>query len=217
MSKKKRALRTPDDFIANVLSDETDRGCVLVAAGFIDYQLEQLLREHFSGIMSNRPSNSKQIENVLIDGSQPLLGSFWAKNTMAHLLGLIDDEFHDLIDEIRELRNTFAHKPGKVTLDCATVDPIVAKLHSESNTKLMEIFQANYDSGSEASPWHFVKPKDAFSATRITFMHLCLVIHFYLAGKLKTVELNMADFEGSILTKIHDSKSKSADDGPPRE
>ena len=216
---KKKLAKEPDDLIGNALAGETDRGVVLVGTAFIDYWLEGLLRRTFTLGAGNTKDNRDLIENVLVNGPQPLLGSIWARNTAAHLIGLIDDEFDGLINEIKGLRNVFAHKPGNVVLDDAVVDPIVAKLTSQQHLELLKQFQANYESGSQASPWHYLGITEKFSAARLNFMHVCFVIYFYLMGRQQLVSSGDESVEvvQGILTLIEPqvSKSKSAVDGSP--
>jgi mannitol operon repressor len=82
------------------LSRESDRGKVLIATGFMEQQLRNVLASFFiDGADAAR----------LLDGANAPLGSFSARTAACHALGLIkDDENHDL-GLIRKIRNEFAH------------------------------------------------------------------------------------------------------------
>src|SRR5262245_8195161 len=107
---KKRLPDTPDElegwaaqFFATVKA-ESDRGCVLVAAAFLDEGLELLLRSK----MSRDASIVKNSIEPLFTGMGPLK-SFWAKTELCLALGLLPDYEHGDLARIRNLRNLFAH------------------------------------------------------------------------------------------------------------
>ena len=83
---------------------ESDRGCVLVAAAFLDESLESLLR---SKMLVEKSARKACVEPLF--ATMGPLGSFWAKAHLVRALELICDwEYADL-HRIRELRNHFAH------------------------------------------------------------------------------------------------------------
>lgn len=83
---------------------ESDRGCVLIAAGFVDEALELLLRSY----MTSEKSTVKRSVDPLFnpDGA---LGSLGAKSNLCRALKLLSDEEYNDLNGIRELRNYFAH------------------------------------------------------------------------------------------------------------
>lgn len=83
---------------------ESDRGCVLVAAAFLDEALELLLR-------SNMYNDTKLLKKTIDPLFVPVgpLGSLGVKIDLCRALKLLyTEEFEDLIS-IRNLRNYFAH------------------------------------------------------------------------------------------------------------
>jgi DNA-binding MltR family transcriptional regulator len=83
------------------LNKESPRGKVLVSTGYLEQMLEEILRAFMLGV--------KTVDDLFEGGNAPL-GTFSSRAKMCHALGLIsDDEFHD-IDQIRRIRNHFAHK-----------------------------------------------------------------------------------------------------------
>jgi DNA-binding MltR family transcriptional regulator len=62
------------------LTKETDRGCALMAASFLDYELEKLLREKLVG--------SKNHLDTLFEFNGPL-GTFSSRIRLSYSLGLI--------------------------------------------------------------------------------------------------------------------------------
>lgn len=86
------------------MDTESDRGCVLVGAAFLDEALEMLLRSK----MLRDESTVKRSVDWLFLGLGPLK-SFWSKIQLCRSLGMLEDwEYQDL-DRIRQLRNLYAH------------------------------------------------------------------------------------------------------------
>jgi mannitol operon repressor len=82
------------------LNKESPRGKVLVSTGYLEQMLEDILRAFMLEV--------KTVDDLFEGGNAPL-GTFSSRARMCHALGLIsDDEFHD-IDQIRRIRNHFAH------------------------------------------------------------------------------------------------------------
>jgi mannitol operon repressor len=83
------------------LNKESPRGKVLVSTGYLEQVLEEILRAFMLEV--------KTVDDLFEGGNAPL-GTFSSRAKMCHGLGLIsDDEFHD-VDQIRRIRNYFAHK-----------------------------------------------------------------------------------------------------------
>ena len=80
---------------------ESDRGAVLIAASRFDEVLKVLL---FAFL---RESNSS---TQLLDGFSAPLGTFSARASACHALGLIEDYEFEEITLIRRIRNEFGHK-----------------------------------------------------------------------------------------------------------
>ncbi|NHF74194.1 transcriptional regulator [Paracoccus xiamenensis] len=83
-----------------VLSQESDRGRVLVTASMLDDVLTRLLQARLIEGTSSRD---------MLRGRNAPLGTFYAKITAAHALGLISDTWHAELNLLREIRNIFAH------------------------------------------------------------------------------------------------------------
>ena len=82
------------------LREESPRGMVLISCGFLEEQLRQVLLSFFA--------ENKQHAGLVDGGSAPI-GTFSARIATCHALTLInDDERHDL-DQLRKIRNEFAH------------------------------------------------------------------------------------------------------------
>lgn len=110
--------------LMKTLFQESDRGCVLVGAAYLDDELELMLRTNFS----NDEKTIKKTINLLFKGGNAPLSSFWAKTNIAFALELINNETYSAINKVRELRNSFAHKAGPAILTDDSVAPIISKL-----------------------------------------------------------------------------------------
>ena len=82
------------------LDEETDRGCALMAAAFLDTELSSLLKRRF--VDDPRPVAD------LLRSSGPL-GTFSSRIDLAYLLGLIGARVKRDLHLIRKIRNDFAH------------------------------------------------------------------------------------------------------------
>lgn len=82
------------------LTKESDRGCALLAASFLDYKIELLLRSKLCG------TKSILDETFGINGAA---GSFSAKINLSYSLGLLPKIMFDDIHTLRKIRNKFGH------------------------------------------------------------------------------------------------------------
>lgn len=83
------------------LNKESPRGRVLISTGYLEQMLEDILR----AFMLDQPS----VDDLFAGGSAPL-SSFSARAKVCYTLGLISGDEYDDIDEIRRIRNKFAHE-----------------------------------------------------------------------------------------------------------
>lgn len=97
--------------VRSMLTRESDRGCALTGAAFLDEALADLLRAHFV---------KDSASDEMLDGP---LGSFSARIAMCRCLGLLSETTTRNLNLIRKIRNDFAHQV-EVSFDSA---PIAAR------------------------------------------------------------------------------------------
>jgi len=105
----------PDNDVSKALLAESDRGCVLVAAAFLDEQIKKLLRLWFT---TDRKASEWLIDKVVEGKSstEPFGTAVWCLKTAAHL-GLITDEpMRKAIKQLNDRRNDFAHLAHRGTI-----------------------------------------------------------------------------------------------------
>ncbi|HEU0143495.1 MAG TPA: MltR family transcriptional regulator [Nitrososphaera sp.] len=90
------------------LTSESDRGCALMAAAYLDSELGKLLDKFFV--------NNASVKREMLDQSRPL-ASFSARIDMAYLLGLLGPKAHRDLHLIRKVRNEFGHVPVELNFD----------------------------------------------------------------------------------------------------
>ncbi|HHS9855031.1 TPA: DUF4145 domain-containing protein [Klebsiella quasipneumoniae subsp. quasipneumoniae] len=95
----------------------SDRGMTIVSASMLDNLLKELL-EHFM-IHNQKPDDRKR----LFSNNGPL-SSFSNKMLMAHSLGLISDYEKKLLNNIRNVRNRFAHELAEVSFADSSISGI---------------------------------------------------------------------------------------------
>lgn len=84
----------------NTLNAESDRGCALMSAAYLDSQLEELLRVNFIA--------DSKVADELLAQSKPL-STFSSRIDLAYLLGRIGKMAHRDLHLIRKIRNEFGH------------------------------------------------------------------------------------------------------------
>lgn len=98
--------------IADGLTEESDRGCVLVTISIIEKQLEEILRKRILG-------TKKQLKE-LFTGFGPM-SSFSAKIKLAYSFGIITSEAYSELDRLKRIRNLFAHDPNLITFETKNI------------------------------------------------------------------------------------------------
>ena len=112
------------------LLDESDRGCVLVAAAMLDTSLSDLFKAMF------RPSTApQQFIDSLFESGGPL-NSLSAKARLARAFGYISQDTLEDLNAIRKLRNRFAHTTEKTDFSNEEVAQIIENLHIANSSKV---------------------------------------------------------------------------------
>lgn len=94
------------------LSSETDRGCALMAAAYLDDQLQELLLQSFV--------DDDATSTRFFHPNGPL-GSFSARIDLAFLLGLISKQALRDLHLIRKIRNEFGHNHRPMSFSAEAV------------------------------------------------------------------------------------------------
>jgi hypothetical protein len=105
-----------------LLDGESDRGCGLAAAAYLDSELARLLRGYLV--------DDKKVLDGLFDASGAL-SSFSSRIDLAYLLGLIPPIAARDLHLIRKIRNEFAHIPGNLTFEYPSIASRCKELHHD--------------------------------------------------------------------------------------
>ena len=109
--------------MADLLADESDRGVVVILGSLIeDVLLERLLKSFI-------PLSAAQTKNLTRGGG--LLSSFEDRITLAHALGIIDDELVEDLHTVKAMRNACAHS----RLDIGFLTPELRNVHRRCSTR----------------------------------------------------------------------------------
>jgi hypothetical protein len=92
------------------LSNESDRGAIILASTGIEDTLEHAILNRLPGLEKDEPTRKRMFEQ---DGQ---IATFSKKLEMAYALGIIDNEYRKKIDIIREIRNACAHSRKPLSL-----------------------------------------------------------------------------------------------------
>src|SRR6185369_4843044 len=95
--------------LITTLLEESDRGLVLAGAAFLDDARSELLAATL------RVNLSKKDKDSLFTHSGPL-SSMSSRSLVAYALELIDEDMRKSLDQLRKIRNHYAHFAGITTL-----------------------------------------------------------------------------------------------------
>jgi DNA-binding MltR family transcriptional regulator len=110
--------------LRQTLRRETDRGCALTSAAYLDEMLVVLLTSHFI--------DEPKIVNEFFSPAGPL-SSFSAKIDFAYALGLIDQPTRSSLHVIRRIRYDFAHVSAGISFKDEVVSSRCMSLHQDSS------------------------------------------------------------------------------------
>jgi DNA-binding MltR family transcriptional regulator len=103
-----------------MLTNESDRGCVLATHAYCGQELAQAIRDYLINLCD---APKTLVEDLLEEGEFKPLGGFSSRAKMARALGLITQPTLEALVALNRLRNHFAHHPGLVRL---TADRVLA-------------------------------------------------------------------------------------------
>ena len=113
------------------MSDESDRGAVIVSVSLIDELLGNLLKAKLA------PSLEKSDE--LFDAAFSPFGSFSAKIDLAYRIGLLRPSVRKSLHLLRKIRNNFAHASGRKGFDDPSTQDRIRELTKLNNHLLKTI------------------------------------------------------------------------------
>jgi DNA-binding MltR family transcriptional regulator len=111
------------DRMLRELIGESDRGCALVSAAYLDSSLEQALR---AKLWNDQHCVKKAVE-PLFDQMGPL-SSFSAKIKLVYAMQLITAEQFKILEIVRRIRNQFAHSFDEASFTSPDILQLVANL-----------------------------------------------------------------------------------------
>lgn len=117
-SDERQGVNVPQ-LLAQSMVNESDRGVILVGSEYLNTALEERLDLHLIDDADARASMLRR------DGP---FGTFSARITAAHALGLIDAELKKNLDRIRRIRNHCAHHLLDVTFMSQNIRDIVSTM-----------------------------------------------------------------------------------------
>jgi DNA-binding MltR family transcriptional regulator len=148
----------PDEYveIAQMLvkQQESDRGCVIFCAAWLEDELEILIRAH----CRKEPNVLKAVVDPLFKGYAPL-STFSAKIQVCYAMGFISKHLHKSLQLVRKLRNDFAHEKIGVSFQSPKYRPqFRGTLLSASRDEPKDKTEVVHDSDSERLPnWGITK------------------------------------------------------------
>lgn len=191
---KERITKDGIEFIENTfklrneLDKESDRGCILMATSFLDYELQSFFKYYLFG--------SKKMLDEMLSG-QGSLATFSSRIKLAYSLGLISKVTMDDLNVIRKIRNNCGHNYEPVTFEDETIKQQVYSLKSSiyaGNTKVnpRKLFinniyfllneiqgrKAELSKVNELTTKYIVKKLSVENLERLTFLNLKMAEEF---------------------------------------
>ncbi|WP_157637640.1 hypothetical protein [Burkholderia ubonensis] len=168
----------------------SDRAAAIVAAAFLDDILKELLTDFL--VPAKNPADNKKLLSA-----QGPLGSFSARITMAHRLGLISDWERRAIDTIRDVRNDFAHVTEGVSFATQSIRDRVKNIEAPVELVApLHLPLANTE-GEVPPPARIVKANSA--NTREVFQEAVVVLMSMLGARILNAHVHArrqpADFK----------------------
>jgi len=105
------------------LTNESDRGCLLVGAAILESRLEDIFAKVFNGNYV-----TKTVQKSLFD-SNGALATFSSKITVAYSFGLISKTLYEDLHAIRKMRNEAAHSSQEIDFVGSGLTERIESLH----------------------------------------------------------------------------------------
>lgn len=158
-----------------IIANESDRGCVLVGAAYLESWLEKLLRYHL---------NPNEDKNKIVDElfkPESALGSFSSKIKISYCLKLINkDSYHDF-EIIRKIRNICAHSSDNIFFGTKEVISLSANLKGADKAvenipyEKKEVSETIMNSKNESDDYIRFREKTRFSMSLAYWLGLLAV------------------------------------------
>jgi len=109
--------------LKGTLTEESDRGCALMAVSYIEIELGEFISSYFV--------RDDKLNKRLFSGFGPL-SSFSSKIDIAYSIGLIPKLMHRDLHILRKIRNEFAHDPGKFGFEKSAIGDKCRELYYDA-------------------------------------------------------------------------------------
>lgn len=147
-SKSVPKARSQLDAFLSAITSESDRGCVICSAAYIDDAMESAIRSYLIDL-ANPPKSI--LDGLLTRRPQPPIGSLAVRTKMARALGLIDDALVRAIDGLRSMRNDAAHLGTTFSFDTYQLEHLYVALSDEEQARLKEMDALRIENPEEYS------------------------------------------------------------------
>lgn len=112
-----------EEIIISEYKTESDRGAVLISISFIDELLGAILEKKLVQV------KSKKKERIL-NNLNPI-SSFSSKSNLCFRLGIISDKFLNILDNLRQIRNEFAHSFTSCNFDDKDITDKIDRIYKK--------------------------------------------------------------------------------------
>ena len=148
MSKKRQipeveTLSKESMHLYDVLNNESDLACVLIATSYLDYALASLLKRYFI---------ESSAVNKLLDPPGGALSTFAGRSDLAYCLGLIPKRLYQNLEIVGQIRNAFAHSYLSLELNESEIARLVDSLSDPTIHQSVIVEGDNTKHSGAASP-----------------------------------------------------------------
>jgi hypothetical protein len=112
------------------------RAIILVSAGLLEYSVAVAIKSYFQ-----IPDDDQTLHQKLFDGDREregIIGNFYARNVIAHALGIYGENTFKDINLVRVIRNACAHAKSDLDLSSEKLMPLS---HFHANDAIVQAFE----------------------------------------------------------------------------
>lgn len=189
---------------------ESDRGCVLIAAAWID----ELVTDIVSDILCSGTDEMKKAGGMLISGLKAPLGDAWSRETFLFAVGAISESERNGLSALRKLRNKYAHRKAPAVITENDIHPFWSTLSERSRAKLDllgEQFGLVFKAAGEADDMPF-GARFFPSAAKLKFVMAFSTLKTSIQLARARAPMSAAML---VLTRLVDQKREAREKAPP--
>lgn len=162
--------RQIDELVDDILDERNDRSLIILCSSIIDEQLYNILNKFLKDPLKK--------EDDLLKGDNPL-STFSSRIKIVYRVGIIDNSFREILDNVRKIRNLSAHSVELHLSKPPIKDHILALKKSIINRPSYELTKKRY----------FDNNINTSNEVKALFITICVI--------LEAINISIAEIENN--------------------